>query len=146
MNYKSSKDTCTILQITKQTLKAWKDSGKLKHIKLSSKKYLYDVDSVLNNNSTEKRLNIIYSRVSNTKQANDLKTQTTFLTQFMVNNGIIPDVIFEDIASGMNDDRTNLNKLIQLVIENKVNKLYISYKDRLTRFGFGYFKQIFFFV
>ena len=143
MNYKTSKEICDTLRITKQTLKVWKDTDKIKFIKLSSKKYLYDLNSVLNKSNLDERLNIIYTRVSNSKQFNDLKTQPTFLTQYVVNKGIKPDLILEDIASGMNENRINLNKLIQLVFQNKVNTIYISYKDRLTRFGFDYFKNMF---
>ena len=35
------------------------------------------------------------------------------------------------------------NDAITLVKEGKVDTVYISYKDRLTRFGFGYFDYIF---
>ena len=143
MNYKTSKEICDALHITKQTLKTWKDTEKIKSIKLSQKKYLYDLNSVLNKSNLEERLNVIYARVSNQKQINDLRTQTTFLTQYMVNKGVKPDLVLEDIASGMNENRTNFNKLIQLVVENKVSTVYISYKDRLVRFGFEYFKNIF---
>ncbi len=146
MNYKTSKQVCDILTITKQTLKTWKDNGKLKYIKLSSKKYLYDVDSVListENSDIEKRQNVIYARVSNSKQVNDLRNQVVILTQYMVNNGVKPDLILEDIASGMNENRINFNKLIQLVLERKIDTIYISYKDRLSRFGYEYFKSIF---
>ena len=30
-----------------------------------------------------------------------------------------------------------------MIKEYKVNKVYISYKDRLTRFGYGYFEHLF---
>jgi len=143
MNYKTSKEICSLLHITKQTLKVWKDSSKIKYIKLSSYKYLYDIDSMLGMETLEKRQNVIYARVSNTKQTNDLRSQITFLTQYMVNQGVKPDEIFEDIASGMNENRTNFNKLIQKVINKEIDTIYISYKDRLTRFGFDYFKTIF---
>jgi len=143
MNYKSSKETCNILHISKQTLKTWKDHGKIKFIKLTSYKYLYDVDSMLGIKDSEERQNVIYARVSNSKQINDLRQQITILTQYMVNNGVKPDLILEDTASGMNENRTNFNKLIQLVIERKIDTIYISYKDRLTRFGYEYFKNIF---
>ena len=43
----------------------------------------------------------------------------------------------------MNENRKDLNELIKLVIDNKVNKVFISYKDRLTRFGYNYFEYIF---
>jgi len=143
MNYKSAKQIRDSLNITSQTLKNWKDRDHIKFIKLSPKKFLYDIDSVLNTKDIENRQNIIYARVSNTKQINDLRQQVTFLTQYMVNKGIKPDLIFEDIASGMNENRPNFNKIIQLVIERKINTIYISYKDRLTRFGFDYFDNIF---
>ena len=43
----------------------------------------------------------------------------------------------------MNENRNELNKLIDDVINNKIQKIFITYKDRLTRFGFDYFKNIF---
>lgn len=29
-----------------------------------------------------------------------------------------------------------------MILENKANKIYITYKDRLTRFGFDYLKSV----
>jgi len=143
MNYITSSQACTQFHITRATLKRWSDTGKIQCVKLSSKKMLYDLDSIIKNDDIDSRINVIYARVSNTKQFSDLKTQVQLLSSFMVAKGVKPDQIFEEVASGMNEDRTELNKLIQLVIEKKVNKVYISYKDRLTRFGFDYFKNWF---
>ena len=143
MNYKSSADVCKLLQISRPTLKVWRETGRISSIKLSERKYLYDIDSVMKDGSTDSRMNVIYARVSNTKQEKDLKTQVQVITGYMVSNGIIPNETFEEIASGMNENRPQLNKLIQLVIENKISKIYISYKDRLTRFGFDYFRNLF---
>jgi len=50
-------------------------------------------------------MNVIYSRVSNTKQKNDLEKQISILSEFMCSKGIIVDKIYKDIASGMNEDR-----------------------------------------
>ena len=47
-----------------------------------------------------------------------------------------------DVASGLNDDRKNLNQLLLKVQNNEVNRIFISHKDRLTRFGFNYLKNI----
>lgn len=38
--------------------------------------------------------------------------------------------------------RKELNKLLTLIFENKVNRIFINYKDRLARFGFNYLKKI----
>lgn len=144
MNYKTSGEICKLLKITPMTLCRWKNEGIIQYQKITNKKYLYDIDSIVKtNNYNEKRKNVIYSRVSNSKQKDDLIHQTKIIQEYMVSNGIIPDIIFEEIASGMNENRTQLNKLIQLVIQNKVDKIFISFKDRLTRFGFEYFVNFF---
>lgn len=43
----------------------------------------------------------------------------------------------------MNENRKGLNSLISDVISGIVNKVVISNKDRLTRFGYGYLKSLF---
>ena len=43
----------------------------------------------------------------------------------------------------MNEERKVFNKLIDDVISGKVVKIFITYKDRLTRFGFSYFEKLF---
>jgi predicted site-specific integrase-resolvase len=88
------------------------------------------------------RINVIYSRVSNSKQKEDLTRQTEIINNYMLAKGIKPEIIFEEIASGMNEDRKEFNKLLKLVFENKIDTIYISYKDRLTRFGFDYFVNL----
>ena len=84
----------------------------------------------------------IYARVSTNKQLKDLENQIDYLTKYAVSNGYIVDYTFKDIASGMNENRKGLNGLLKLVFDNQINKIIISHKDRLTRFGFDYFKNI----
>ena len=85
----------------------------------------------------------IYCRVSNTKQKQDLEKQEQLLREYCVKNGTKPDLVLSDIGSGMKEDRKNFQRLITLVKEGNVDTVYISYKDRLTRFGFDYFDYIF---
>ncbi len=54
-----------------------------------------------------------------------------------------PIEVITDIGSGLNTNRKGLNKLIQYVIEEKVDTVYILYKDRLTRFGYEYLEKFF---
>jgi len=42
--------------------------------------------------------------------------------------------IIKDVGSGLNDNRSGLVKLIDLIISHKVNKVIIEYKDRLYTF------------
>ena len=46
------------------------------------------------------------------------------------------------MASGMNENRKELNLMLREIFAGNVNKVFVSYKDRLTRFGFDYFKNI----
>jgi predicted site-specific integrase-resolvase len=88
-------------------------------------------------------MNIIYSRVSNTKQKEDLDKQEKILKEYAISNGFKIDITYKEISSGMNEDRPKFNELINLVTDSKVDKIFISYKDRLTRFGFRYFEKLF---
>lgn len=103
--------------------------------------YFYWLEENIVNDSN--KFNVIYCRVSNTKQKDDLSKQENLLKEYAISNGYKVDYIFKDITSGMNESRKELNNLIQLVIQNKVHKIFISYKDRLTRFGYNYFDFIF---
>ena len=144
MNYVTAKEAINILKINATTLKSWKDKGILSYKKLSDKKILYDIDSVLNNSDiNDNRLNVIYARVSNTKQHNDLLNQIELVKSYCITNGIKISKVYQDIASGMNENRKDFNILINDVISGKIKNIYISFKDRLTRFGFDYFKNLF---
>ena len=144
MNYVTAKEAKNILKINATTLKSWKDKGILSYKKLSDKKILYDIDSVLNNSDmVDNRLNVIYARVSNTKQHNDLLNQIELVKSYCITNGIKISKVYQDIASGINENRKDFNILINDVISGKIKNIYISFKDRLTRFGFDYFKNLF---
>lgn len=90
----------------------------------------------------ENRCEVIYVRVSTPKQKKDLENQISYITKYCISNGINPKYVFSDIGSGMNPDRKNLNKMIDMVIDNKISKIYISHKDRLSRFGFEYIENL----
>ena len=144
MRYVSAKEAKKFFDISGQTLKTWKDKGLINFKQYSSKKVLYDIDSLNNNNSDiDDRQNVIYARVSYSNQKQSLENQIELIKQYMISNGIKVDEIYSEIASGLNEDRKELNRLIRDIQSNKISKVYISFKDRLTRFGFNYFKNIF---
>ena len=145
MNYVTAKEAKSQLHINATTLKSWKDKGIIRYKKLTVKKFLYDIDSVGLQNDTREtnRKHVIYARVSNTKQHNDLLTQIEMIKSYCISIGIQPDAIYKEIASGMNENRKELNILIDEVISDNIDTVYISFKDRLTRFGCDYFKNLF---
>ena len=145
MNYVTAKEIKENLRISGVTLMKWKNSGKIKYRKLSDRKVLYDIDSL---DSAEEQdnynfKNVIYARVSTSSQKNDLQNQIEVIKNYMLSNGILVDEIYSDIASGMNEKRKQFNELMKSVFKREVKTIYITFKDRLSRFGFEYFREIF---
>ena len=93
-------------------------------------------------NNEDERSDVIYARVSTKKQEDDLKRQINRLKIFAIDFNPKNLIVKSDIGSGLNDNRKELNQLLNLVQNNKINRIFIMYKDRLTRFGFNYIKQI----
>ena len=144
MKYVSAKEAKKYFQISGQTLKVWKDTNKILTKQFSQKKILYDIDSVNNdNNIIDNRKNVIYARVSCSNQKQSLDNQIELIKSYMISNGIKVDDIYSEIASGLNENRKELSRLIRDVDNNQIKNIFITYKDRLTRFGFDYFKNFY---
>ena len=94
-----------------------------------------------NNNVHQKRLIVTYSRVSSHGQRDDLKSQQSFIENFVVSNGLQVDENLSDIGSGLNYERKNFLKILDLVEQDKIEKIIIAHKDRFVRFGFDYFQN-----
>ena len=94
-----------------------------------------------NNNVHQKRLIITYSRVSSHGQKDDLKSQQSFIENFVASNGLQVDENLFDIGSGLNYERKNFLKILELVEQEQVEKIIIAHKDRFVRFGFDYFQN-----
>jgi predicted site-specific integrase-resolvase len=135
-----SKEFKKILGLSNQALYERRKKGQLKFKKINDVFFYWLEENI---ETDTNRYNVIYCRVSNTKQRDDLDKQEKVLKEYAISNGYKVDYVFKDIASGMNESRKDLNELIKLVIENKVSKVFVSYKDRLTRFGYNYFEYIF---
>jgi len=86
---------------------------------------------------------VIYARVSSSDQKSDLERQVEYLKEYCSAKGYNVVDILTDVASGLNEERRGLKKLFEYVVNGKVNVVVISYKDRLTRFGFKYLEEFF---
>lgn len=144
MKYLTSKEIRNLLGITTMTLTRWKRERKIAYKQISSRKFLFDVDSLGIYDSTEEsKKNVIYARVSTTSQKEDLNRQIQLISDYMISSGVKIDKVYSDIASGMNEKRKQFSELLKDITENKIGKIFITYKDRLIRFGFGYFEYLF---
>jgi len=82
---------------------------------------------------------ITYARVSSSENKSNLESQSKRLTNFCNAKGWETHENITEIGSGINDKRVKLNKIFK---EKKATKLVVEHKDRLTRFGFNYIKEI----
>jgi len=81
---------------------------------------------------------VIYGRVSSSNKKGDLESQIKLCEQFCIAKGWTIDKTYKEIASGMNDNRKFLNK----ILDTPPTKLVVLHKDRLTRFGFNYLNKL----
>ena len=83
---------------------------------------------------------ICYARVSGHKQQEkgDLERQVARLRAFAVSDFGIEPLIIRDVGSGLNPARHGIKKLLRHVASGGVSRIYITYQDRLTRFGFPF--------
>lgn len=140
-----AKDVLNILNISRPTLKRYREKGILKATLLPTGHYDFDEDSVyLLKNKNEPRINVIYARVSTCKQKKDLANQIVELKDFMKAKGFELNNIYQDVASGISfEKRKQFFKMLDLILQGKVKRVVISHKDRLSRVGFDLFKYLF---
>jgi len=140
-----AKEVLKLLRCSRPSLTKYLKQGKLKAKLLDNGYYDYEEKSVYDFlNKDISRKTVIYARVSTKKQKNDLKNQIELLKNFCVQNGYTINEVYSDIASGITfENRIDLFKLIDEIIDNKIEKIIITYKDRLSRIGFDFFKTLF---
>ena len=132
--------------VSAQTLRNWARRGRInyKTIQIGTRKtWLYELSSVgriiqgEHNSSKDIYKRVLYTRVSSQKQKADLERQNEFLQKAYPDSEII-----SDIGSGLNDSRRGFCSLVEQVCKGEIQEIVVTYKDRLTRFGFDMFNQV----
>ncbi len=126
-------------------MQRWDREGILVAKRTPTDRRYYTYDQYLEfkgiNSSNGDRKTVIYTRVSTNNKKDDLKNQIKFLLDFANARGIIIDETIEDICSGLNYNRKKWNKLIESCMENKIDTIMITHKDRFIRFGYEWFER-----
>ena len=135
-----------LLNVTVKTLQNWDKQGTLKAYRTPTNQRFYTEEqlnqilNLSNTNQDEKQgLKIGYCRVSTHNQKNSLEHQEEYLRSYTNAKGVILDEVFTDIGSGINYNRKNFNRILELVEDGEVAEIYVTYKDRFVRFGFDWF-------
>ena len=126
------------LGVSTDTLRRWDKSGKLVADRTVAGHRRYDLDQLLRIQNKKQlpsaRITICYARVSTSEQKADLQRQVNLLQSFCEAKGWQPQVI-QDLGSGLNYNKRGLCELIKLVLAGSVERIVVSHKDRLLRFG-----------
>jgi len=125
------------LGVSPLTLRRWEKAGKIKSERTLKGHRRYDLASLSGcAKRTEKssHTTLIYARVSSHDQKSDLERQKKLLESFCASNGWVYEIV-EDLGSGLNYEKKGLNKLIRLISTRGIDRLVITHKDRLLRFG-----------
>jgi putative resolvase len=125
------------LGVSRDTLRRWEAAGKISSERTARGHRRYDLHKILGkfpHKVFSKKLTIAYARVSSHDQKNDLKRQVDVLSSFCAAHGWSFEVI-QDLGSGLNYSKKGIKKLIQSICLGNIERLVLTHKDRLLRFG-----------
>ena len=158
MSIYKPKDFAKMLNVSVKTLQRWDNEDTLKAYRNPKGRRYYTYEQYLAftgissktnkkiviytgiSSKTNKKI-VIYTRVSTTNQKDDLNNQVEFLKNYVNSKGLIINEIITDIGSGLNYTRKKWNDLINDCINQKVQTIIISNKDRFIRFGYDWFER-----
>ena len=144
-------EVAAFLNINVKTIQRWDREGIFKCERTHTNRRVINRDNlieVLNNRGmlfndiNNSKVDVIYARVSSPEQKakGDLDRQVSFLVQSV--KDLKNPIILAEVGSGLNDKREKLHQLLDMVLQDRVDRIFITYRDRLTRFGFYCLEQV----
>ena len=134
----SIKQAANQLGVSVSTLRRWDETGVLVDQRTPKGHRRYDLSKInpnLTRNKVEQQSKTIaYARVSSHDQKSDLQRQIEMLELYCSAQGWSFEVI-SDLGSGMNYHKKGLKRLLDDILDNKIDRLVLTHKDRLLRFG-----------
>ena len=128
------------------TLKTLANNGKIKTFKTDGGHRRFRVEDLdlFSGKVTEKKekVTVVYARCSTAKQKENLERQKDRLMKHAESQGY-KYIVIDEIASGINEKRKGLHKLLNMAFQGKIERVLIEYKDRIARFGYEYLWSIF---
>ena len=144
-------DVAKLFNVTPRTIQQWDREGLIgfdrtptNRRKVSKEKliaYLKTRNMFYEEEGKEKK-DIIYARVSTHGQVEqgDLDRQVSYIISQV--SDLKNLVVLKETGSGLNSKRKKIQQLIRMIMNDEVNRIFVTYKERLTRFGFEYIETI----
>jgi predicted site-specific integrase-resolvase len=142
------REFANLLGVSLSTLRNWDREGRLVPLRTPTGKRRYTEEMLHRALGLKRDRNppgkvVLYARVSSAGQKPDLENQVAYLKEFAAGRGLTVDEILTDVGSALNYKRKNLLRLCDLVTRGEVKTVVVAHKDRLVRFGFEFFEQLF---
>ncbi|NET42409.1 IS607 family transposase [Okeania sp. SIO2B3] len=126
-------EAAELLGVSTKTIRRWEAQGRLNSIRTAGGHRRFTVSDLIGNKQ-DNSLTVAYARVSSHDQKDDLDRQKIVLEAYCAQQGWSFEVI-SDLGSGLNYRKKGLIKLIKLICSDQVERLVLTHKDRLLRFG-----------
>ena len=143
------RDLSRFFGVTDVTLRTWEKEGRIKFLRTEGKsRYLtkdllieeLDKRGLFIDDRPVNKKDILYARVSSYDQKSNLDRQIMFLLTNI--SDLQQPVVLSEVGSGLNDKRKKFQTLIKMIMNDEVSRIFVTYKDRLTRFGFNMLEEI----
>ena len=136
------KEAAKCLGVHPDTLRRWANENKVKVAATTPGKHrlfeLSELEQIIRSPSnkivSKPKATVAYARVSSHDQKEDLKRQINQLELFCSAQGW-PYELISDLGSGINYKKKGLKELLKKICYGEVERLVITHKDRLLRFG-----------
>lgn len=132
------KEVAEQLKISTSTVRKYSNEGRLQYDLNPAGQRYYTQDYVNDFlGVTSEPVRVFYVRSSNGNKAL-LASQISELTLAYGES----THVYSDSGSGLNENRTGLQKLLKDASKGKFNQVCVTYEDRLTRFGISFLTQL----
>lgn len=150
MKFLSISEAAKKLGVHPNRLREWEKKGLIHPIRLPSGHRRYpveEIDRILKaggmNETEEPDAVALYARVStkNEADAGNLDRQLERLRAYAGEKRYRVVTEYTDVASGLNQKRRGLDRMLKAAEQGEFKRLLIEYPDRLARFGFDYLER-----
>ena len=143
----SAGEAARALGVSVKTIQRWDKAGLLPVVRTATNQRRIPVDAirhVLNAPGKSSRC-AIYARVASVtqEQEGNLLRQVERLQQVARERGYLIVSLIAEQASGLNEKRKGLNRLLELIEQQAIDVVLIEDPDRLVHFGYGYLEEMF---
>lgn len=144
-------EVAAFLNINVKTIQRWDREGIFKCERTHTNRRVINRDNLIEllnnrgmlfNDINNSKVDVIYARVSSNEQKakGDLDRQVSFLVQSV--KDLKNPTILAEVGSGLDDKRKKLDQLLDMVLQDKVDRIFVISRDRLTHFGFHYLEKV----